>query len=1000
LELRTTRIDVGFKKGVKDARGDGVCSQIKDFLNISVDSVETRNIYTLESRLDDKDIQLAKDELFTDKIIHDSTVDQNLDAEEFDYAINVSFKPGVTDNIGRTTKQALEEILGKSLPEDERATSNIQYLLRGVKSEQDAQKIAQGLLANNLIETATIQSYEDWQQRGTFIPDNKITSKKQPELKEYNLEVSDEELIELSEKGCLSLQLKEMKTIRDYFRKKQRNPTDIEIEMLAQTWSEHCQHKIFNAKITYTDTTKETTEKIDSLFKTYIKKATKEIDVDWLVSVFDDNAGVIKFNDRLCLVYKVETHNSPSALDPFGGAMTGIVGVNRDPAGTGLGAKLLFNVWGYCFGDPFVEKAISSKLLHPRRIRDGVHKGVIDGANQSGIPYTRGWEIFDYRNSGKPLVFCGTLGILPYEIAGKLAHTKESDPGDYIIMVGGRVGKDGIHGATFSSVELSDESPIQAVQIGDPITQKKMTDFLLEARDLGYVKLITDNGAGGLSSSVGETALMAGGCEVDLDTVPLKYHGMDYWEIWISEAQERMTVGVDPKHLDDFIALSKKRSVESTVIGNYTNSGKCVVKAQGKTIADIDLEFLHNGSPQYELKATWIPPKKLKKPNIIPPRNLKKTLKSMLARLNICSGEKKARQYDHEVKGLSVIKPFVGKHSDVPSDATVSFVEYGSKQGVIMAEGVNPFFSDIDTYWMAASVLDEAVRRVIAVGGKLDTIAALDNFCWPRSIPDDFKQYTPEQLADFEHKLAQLVRANKSLYEFTKAYGTPLISGKDSMFNDCTKVDPPISIPPTLLLSVIAKMHDVSKAVTMDVKQPGDIIYVLGETHDELGGSEFYRYIGDSCCSKKPFVGNKVPELNSEKALRLYNTLSQATEQELVHSIHTPTKGGLGVALAKTAFAGDQGITIILSDIPSSIDEEENYRDHKLLFSESNSRFIVTVPQQNVERFNHVMQGNVYNKIGEVRPDKSFVVYSNMSQLINSNINNLKKAWQSTLKEI
>jgi phosphoribosylformylglycinamidine synthase len=787
-----------------------------------------------------------------------------------------------------------------------------------------------------------------------------------------------------------------MKAIQKHF--SGRKATDAELEMLAQTWSEHCQHKIFNGKITYNDTETGETEIINSLFDTYVKKSTEEIGDERLLSVFKDNAGVVKFNDRICLVYKIETHNSPSALDPFGGAMTGIVGVMRDPSGTGRGAKLLFDVFGYCLGNPFDKKAISPKLLHPRRIRDGVHKGVIDGSNQSGYPLTRGWEIFDKRYAGKPLVYCGTLGFLPLEAAGRLSHTKEADPGDFIVMVGGKVGKDGIHGATFSSVELSDESPVQAVQIGDPITQKKMADFLLKARDLGYIKCITDNGAGGLSSSVGETAKLSHGCEVELENVPLKYEGMDWWEIWISEAQERMTVGVDPKHKDDFLALAKKRGVEATVIGKYTDSGRCVVKGAGKTIVDIDLDFLHNGFPQYELTAIWTP-KEYKEPDILPAgTNMTSHLIAMLGRLNICSKEKKARQYDHEVKGLSVIKPFVGKFSDVPSDATVSFVEYSSKEGVIMTEGINPFYSDIDTYWMAASVIDLAVRRVIAVGGKRkDILGALDNFCWPRSIPDDFKTYTDEQIADFQYKLAQLVKANKALYDFTKMYRTPLISGKDSMFNDCTKVNPLISIPPTLLFSLIAKMPDASKAVTMDVKQPGDAVYVLGLTLNEMGGSEFYRYLGERFWGQG-FVGNDVPNVHPESAIRLYDALSLATEKGLVHSLHTPEIGGLGVALAKTAFAGDYGIEADLSALPRIGDVGEQH--HVSLFSESNSRFAATVPKKNTAEFEKIMKGNPYARIGVVKQGKEFAVSYGRDAVIESDINTLKKAWQAALRDI
>ena len=372
-----------------------------------------------------------------------------------------------------------------------------------------------------------------------------------------------------------------------------------------QTWSEHCKHKIFNSRIDYTDGRNKL--KIDSLFKTYIKGSTEKIrkakgKKDFCLSVFVDNAGIIKFNDDHNLVFKVETHNSPSALDPYGGALTGIVGVNRDPFGTGIGAKLIFNTDVFCFASPFHKKKLPPRILHPRRIYEGVREGVEHGGNKSGIPTVNGSIVFDERFLGKPLVYCGTAGIMPAKLKGKTTHEKEIKPGDVIIMTGGRIGKDGIHGATFSSEELHEGSPVTAVQIGDPITQKKMTDFLLIARDRGLYRAITDNGAGGLSSSVGEMATYSGGCEMDLTHAPLKYAGLQPWEILISEAQERMTLAVDPKKINAFMELARKMDVEATVLGKFTESGKFHVRYGGKTVAYLDMEFLHDGVPQTE---TW-----------------------------------------------------------------------------------------------------------------------------------------------------------------------------------------------------------------------------------------------------------------------------------------------------------------------------------------------------------------------------------------------------------
>ncbi len=541
---------------------------------------------------------------------------------------------------------------------------------------------------------------------------------------------------------------------------------------------------------------------------------------------------------------------------------------------------------------------------------------------------------------------------MPVEINHQPSHQKKADPDDLIVMVGGRVGKDGIHGATFSSAELHRESPIQAVQIGDPIMQKMMNDFLTEARDLGLYKCITDNGAGGLSSSVGEMATSSGGCELDLERVPLKYQGLADWEILLSEAQERMTVAVSPDLLRRFLELAKERDVEATVLGTFTDTGKFHVTYGVRTVAYLDMDFLHNGLPKMRLRADWSRRQK-EEPDFGEPHDLNRILEEMLARLNICSKEFKLRQYDHEVKGMSVIKPLCGAEHDVPSDATISLLEYGSREGLIVSEGLNPHYSDIDTYDMAASVIDEAIRRVIAVGGSLPSrdnpFYALDNFCWNMSrLEDD----------DGKFKLAQLVRANKALSDYCLAFGVPCVSGKDSMKNvwkikpvpEGGKSEDLVSIPPTLLFSVRSKIADVENAVTMDVKSPGDLVYVVGCTYDETGGSEYYQYMGETIRGTA-FVGNKVPKVRADTAKEIYGRLSKATQEGIVHSIHTPTVGGLGVALALSAIAGGHGMEVELGEVPRSGVQ----RDDVLLFSESNSRFVITVGEQKKEEFERIM---------------------------------------------
>ncbi|PKN71873.1 MAG: phosphoribosylformylglycinamidine synthase, partial [Deltaproteobacteria bacterium HGW-Deltaproteobacteria-10] len=600
------------------------------------------------------------------------------------------------------------------------------------------------------------------------------------------------------------------------------------------------------------------------------------------------------------------------------------------------------------------------------------------GGNKSGIPTVNGSIVFDDRFLGKPLVYCGTAGFMPARLNGKPTHTKEIMPGDVIIMTGGRIGKDGIHGATFSSEELHESSPVTAVQIGDPITQKKMTDFLLVARNRGLYRAITDNGAGGLSSSVGEMATYSGGCQIDLSLAPLKYPGLQPWEILVSEAQERMTLAVDPKKVKQFIALAKKMDVEATVLGKFTDSGKFHVLYGKKTVACLEMEFLHNGVPQLKLAARWQPPKN-KEPNFPEPANWSRALTQMLSRLNICSKESVVRQYDHEVQAGSVIKPLVGADNDGPSDAAVIRPILDSMEGVVVAHGICPRYSDIDTYHMTACAIDEAVRNAVAVGADLDNLAGLDNFCWCDPVKS---AKTP----DGEYKLAQLVRSNMAIFDYTTAYGVPCISGKDSMKNDYSIGKTKISIPPSLLYSVIGKIQDVRKAVTMDAKRPQDLVYILGETKDELGGSEWF--------ALHNAVGNNVPKVDAERAGKMYRALHKAIGAGLIASCHDCSDGGLGIALIETAFAGGLGMNVDLKDVPYAGKKRNDY----ILFSETASRFVVTIRPQDQKKFEKIMAGNIISEIGFVAADGLFQVEGiNGRLIIKEKISKLKEVWQKPL---
>jgi phosphoribosylformylglycinamidine synthase subunit PurSL len=985
-----TRIEVSFKPASRDALGESVQRRIVDDLGLSVETVRTIDVYTIDAHLTPQEVEQVRQELFTDPIIQESSATTRL-AHDFSWVIEVGFRPGVTDNVGKTSREGIEAVLGRRLAAEEAVYTSRQYLLMGRLTRDEVEQVAGNLLANSLIQRWEIRSLEDWAEGyDTNLGVPRVGGAAELRVEPIRLDVSDAGLIQLSDSRMLALSLEEMLAIRRYYEQPARAaerrtlglpawPTDVELEALAQTWSEHCKHKIFNAHITYTDE-QGRVQDIDSLFKTFIVRATAEIGqrVEWLVSVFHDNAGVIRLNEAWNLSMKVETHNTPSALDPYGGALTGIVGVNRDPFGTGKGCQLLFNTDVLCFAPPDYAKPLPPRLMHPKRIFRGVHRGVRDGANQSGIPDINGAILFDERFLGKPLVFCGTGGIMPARLHGQPTHEKRANPGDLIVMVGGRIGKDGIHGATFSSQELREDSPVSAVQIGDPITQKKMLDFLLEGRDQGLYSAITDNGAGGLSCSVGEMARDSNGCELHLEKAPLKYAGLQPWEILLSEAQERMTLAVPPEHVDAFLALAARREVEATILGRFTASGRCHVLYNDQSVAYLEMDFLHNGAPQMHLRAAWQPPA-LHEPHVPEPMHYAELLCDMLGRLNICSKEAWVRQYDHEVQGMSVVKPFVGNQNDGPGDAAVLRPLLDCTLGIVVANGICPRYGDIDAYHMVACAIDEAVRNAIAVGGRMGRIAGLDNFCWPDPVPAATNP-------DAEYKLAQLVRANQALYDYCRAYDLPCISGKDSMKNDYRVGETKISIPPTVLFSVLGVIDDVTAVVTMDAKRPGDVVYVLGVTHAELGGSEYYALLGH--------LGNSVPRVDAAAARRLYEALSVAIARGLVASCHDCSDGGLGVALAETAFAGGLGMDVDLRLVPGASD----LRDDVTLFSETPSRFVVTVRAEQVMAFEATLQGLPWAAVGHVTATPAFRVVGRAGELIiEASIERLKAAWQRPL---
>ena len=815
----------------------------------------------------------------------------------WDLLLEVAARPGVTDPVATTLRNALAATLGLEVPASALVQTARQYRFRGAAGGP-VDRATLGALFNPLIHTSVVLDAREWlagerpAHQYPAVGDAAVQAQvAAADTQRFAVAgMSDEQLIALSAERLLALTLPELSAVRAYYQSPAVRAgryaaglgdevTDVELEMIAQTWSEHCKHKIFNATIEYREADR--VETIHSLFDSYIRATTRAVDPGdgFLRSVFHDNSGVIEFDDETLLCFKAETHNSPSALDPYGGAITGIVGVNRDIIGTGRGARPLFNTNVLCFAPPEMN-AVPRGLLPPRRVLEGVHRGIVDGGNQSGIPTVAGAFLFDPSFVGKPLVFCGTGGIMPASVAGEPAWEGEPQAGDLAVMVGGRIGRDGIHGATFSSLALDESSPLSAVQIGDPITQKKMSDFLLEARDRDLFRAITDNGAGGLSSSFGEMARACGGVRLELERAPLKYLGLAPWEILLSESQERMSLAVAPDRYDALAALARRRAVEVTAVGEFTADGTVEVRYRGELVGLLDLTFLHDGLPELVLHAHWPPrpcpppppaefpaagaretpasprssaPRSSAAPSSAPRSSASRPaavsgdpaapppppepytlLLRLLADPNIASKETLVRQYDHEVQALSVGKPFVGVRMDGPSDGAVLQPRSDSTRGITVTHGICPWYSAVDTYHMAQCAVDEAVRAHVACGGDPDRMVALDNFCWPDPIaaPDN---------PDGSYKLAQLVRAARGLRDACVAYRLPLISGKDSMKNDAFVDGRRISVLPTLLVSLLGIVPDVRRSLSSDFKRPGDRIFVVGEDRGELRATAFSR---------------------------------------------------------------------------------------------------------------------------------------------------------------
>ncbi|MEM7457138.1 MAG: phosphoribosylformylglycinamidine synthase subunit PurL [Planctomycetota bacterium] len=931
--------------------------------------------FLIQGALDQTEIETLSRNLLVDPVVEKAVVsrcghietDQSLSNLNSIYVLP---QPGVTDPQAESAMVAMRAT-GANID----AVRTFRRYFVSESTDDQLARLSDKLLCNDSIELIVHGDLQIDQielgRQGTF------------ELQHVELtEADDDQLMALSKQWQLSLTLVEMQTIQAHFKSLGRQPTDIELETVAQTWSEHCSHKTLAGRVEYTDNSG--TRNFENMLKETIFAATVSIretlgDDDWCVSVFKDNAGIVRFDDQYNVAFKVETHNRPSALEPYGGANTGIGGVIRDTLGTGLGAKPVCNTDVFCFASPETDFAdLPPGVMHPAMIMKGVVSGVRDYGNRMGIPTVNGAVYFDQRYIGNPLVFCGNVGLIPTD-----KSEKEPQPNDLIVTIGGRTGRDGIHGATFSSAELTEESDVTsggAVQIGNAITEKMVMDVLLAARDRDLYSAVTDCGAGGFSSAVGEMGEEIG-AEVWLDKAPLKYDGLSYTEIWISEAQERMVFAVPEDKWEEFRKLCESESVEATVIGRYTPTGNLTLKYGDNTVGELSMEFLHDGRPPVIRKAEFNAPETAAVSGYTPRPNANgwtSDLRSILGSLNVASKHWIIRQYDHEVQGGSVIKPLVGVNNDGPGDAAVVRPVLDSRRGLAISCGMNPHYGDIDPYHMATSSIDEAIRNCVAVGADPSRIAILDNFCWG---------YT-----DRPATLGTLVRAALGCHDLSIVMQTPFISGKDSLNNEFSYTDPDgqrqtISIPSTLLISAMGQVPDVANCVTMDLKKAGNLLYQVGVTGEHLGGSHWSLVSGAS--------GGQVPTVDSELAKTTYEKLHSAISSGLVRSCHDMSEGGLAAAVAEMAFAGDLGASINVDNV----EIPETAADGVLakLFSESNTRFVVEIEAQRREAFEAAMDGISITHLGEVVEIDRLEIRSGGELCIESELSSLKAAWQNPL---
>ncbi|WP_432800124.1 phosphoribosylformylglycinamidine synthase subunit PurS [Poriferisphaera sp. WC338] len=1016
-ELRVYRFEIRPKPGEIDPHGARILADAQAAFG-GVAAVHTTELFLIESPMTGAQAEQVAAELLSDSVNQRYEIGIT-PADEQSAVLEVHYKPGVMDPVAQSTRSAIKEMLPEIDLEAVDVLTGRRFDFEFAAGSEKASRTELHAFAERHLANPVVQDiHEDHYLPNAFVHGHRY---------ELNLghvpirELDDAGLMKLSREGHLFLSLDEMKCIQQYYQDAGRVPTDIELETLAQTWSEHCVHKTLKSSVRLEEDggvsipslaadaisdrpghtlNEDGSVTVENLLKYTVAAATfalmkEEPYKSWCVSVFEDNAGIVRLDDEDGVCIKVETHNHPSAIEPYGGAATGIGGCIRDIMGTGLAAQPIANTDSFCVAHPNTE-TLPKGVIHPKRTLEQVVAGVRDYGNRMGIPTVNGLVHFQEDFIGNPLVFAGCIGIIPLD---KCFGTAQ--PGDRIIALGGATGRDGIHGATFSSAELTDTHADEfshAVQIGNAITQKKTLDVIMQAREVEGGPLfsaITDCGAGGFSSAVGEMGEKVG-ANVQLDHAPLKYRGLSYTEIWISEAQERMVLAVPADRVDELQSMCEAEDVDFCDLGEFgcyeNEKPMLVLNYRGTEVGRLSMHLMHEGIPTPLREAKWDSKTaggyaSRDTDRESKPMDIETALKKVLAHPNVASKHWIVRQYDHEVQGGSAIKPLVGPMQDGPGDASVVRPKHNSMKGVSLSCGVAPnlsekstaagIASDGDSYWATLASIDEAVRNAVCVGANPARIAILDNFCWPG--------------CDDPYLMGSLVRAAEACYDGAMAYKTPFVSGKDSLNNQFTTDDgTKYTIPQTLLVSAMGIVEDVRQCVTMDAKASGNLLLMVGETDAAMGGSHYCDLFDDD--SRQLHI----PHVDLKQGPATANAVAGLIAGGLVKSAHDCSDGGLLVAAAEMAFAGRVGLDLDLQGLPKSGEIDQV----AACFSESVSRYLLEVSPEDLNNVLVKLQeaGIAVGQVGSFADhDRLTLKCDTTGRVLDVSLEALLESWQAPL---